>query len=99
MPEMGQVLVAGAAVDVEQHLRGTGWLAPVSTSRLPGVIAPSAGVLVVSAARAALVAAQLAHDHHPELQPAQDGKPQYFYFMGRQDMALDYWHDEGAQPG
>lgn len=33
------------------------------------------------------------------LQPAQGGKPQYFYFMGRQDMALDYWHDEGAQPG
>jgi uncharacterized cupin superfamily protein len=29
------------------------------------------------------------------LPPAPDGTPQYFYFMGRQNMALDYWADEG----
>lgn len=25
----------------------------------------------------------------------QDGNPQYFYFMGRQKTAMDYWEDEG----
>jgi uncharacterized cupin superfamily protein len=31
------------------------------------------------------------------LPPAEDGTPQYFYFMGRHDMALDYWEDEGDE--
>lgn len=31
------------------------------------------------------------------LPPAQDGTPQYFYFMGRQNMALDYWAGEGHE--
>ena len=32
---------------------------------------------------------------YASLPPDADGKPQFFYFMGRQAMALDYWDDEG----
>jgi uncharacterized cupin superfamily protein len=31
-----------------------------------------------------------------EFAPGKDGKPQFFYFMGREDMALDYWAGEGG---
>ncbi len=35
---------------------------------------------------------------YAELAPEKDGKPSYFYFMGRQDMVLDYWAGEGGNP-
>lgn len=36
---------------------------------------------------------------YAELAPGADGKPGYFYFMGRPDMLLDYWAGEGGNPG
>ncbi|MGB0126083.1 MAG: cupin domain-containing protein [Rhodocyclaceae bacterium] len=36
---------------------------------------------------------------YAELAPDKDGKPAYFYFMGRQEMGLDYWAGEGGNPG
>ena len=34
---------------------------------------------------------------YASLPPGDDGEPKFFYFMGRQSMALDYWDDEGEQ--
>lgn len=36
---------------------------------------------------------------YAELPAAKDHKPDYFYFMGRESMALDYWAGEGGNPG
>jgi uncharacterized cupin superfamily protein len=33
---------------------------------------------------------------YAELTPGKDGKPGYFYFMGRESMVLDYWAGEGG---
>jgi uncharacterized cupin superfamily protein len=34
---------------------------------------------------------------YAELDPAPDGKPQFFYFMGREASAVDYWDGEGPE--
>jgi uncharacterized cupin superfamily protein len=35
---------------------------------------------------------------YSELPPGADGRPQFFYFMGRNEMCLDYWAGEGGNP-
>jgi uncharacterized cupin superfamily protein len=35
---------------------------------------------------------------YAELPPGHDGKPDFFYFMGREESCLDYWAGEGGNP-
>ncbi len=36
---------------------------------------------------------------YAELAPDKDGKPGFFYFMGREELQIDYWAGEGGNPG
>lgn len=35
---------------------------------------------------------------YAQFEPGAGGKPGFFYFMGRDEMTLDYWADEGGDP-